>query len=135
MKQFLCLLGLLLITGCSSHQTESLSVETFNAQTAEAHSTGSADWPQSCLLVALRFVGDRDVCSRTIEISSKPERFEQAEVTITEEGLLDDSVDGHRHRLTLHKTSEGYWVLDSAQRSWKCVSGRGHTGYSCEPCS
>ena len=105
MKHLLCLLCLFLITGCSSHPTESLPVESFNAQTAEAHSTRSADWPQSCLLVALRFVGDRDVCSRTIEISSKPERFEQAEVTITEEGLMDDSVDGQRHRLTLHKTS------------------------------
>lgn len=130
------LLGILiLLAGCADIQVESLPVADFNAKTAEVHRVGSEEWPSSCLLVAMKFVGDREgSCFRTIEIEARPEAFESAEVVIREDGILDDSLDGYRHRLSMHKTTDGYWLVDSADQSWKCQTGRGHTGYSCDPC-
>lgn len=136
MKSLLQLLALLvLVSGCSEHKSRSLPVEEFNEKTAEVHKSGSEDWPLSCLQVALRFAGDREEArSRRIEISSMPERFETTEIVILEEGLMDDSLDGYRHRLNMKKTREGFWRVEAAEQSWKCQSGRGHRGYSCEPC-
>ena len=136
MKRLLQLLLLLiLVSGCSQHKSQSLPVEEFNEKTAEAHKSGTEDWPMSCFQVALRFVGDpEEVRSRRIEISSMPERFETTEIIILEEGLMDDSLDGYRHRLSMKKTRDGFWRVEAAEQSWKCQSGRGHRSYSCEPC-
>lgn len=136
---FFCVL-LSQLLGCGSatpsQGARELPVQEFNAQVSAAHTDTEETWTNSALQVALRFIGDHErIAHRSIEIHARPERFDTVTVVVTEEGLLDDSVDGHRYRLSLRRTPEGHWGIESAQKSRKCKPGRGHQSYSNEPCN
>lgn len=55
-------------------------------------------------------------------------------VTITQEGLLDDSVYGQRFFITLTRASDGTWTIDDLQTTWRCQRGRNPGIYSPELC-
>lgn len=137
MKSKFCIpLLLLYLTACSPtpFTTRPVPFEEFNALVATAH-TNDKPWTQSLIQVVLKFVGDNERArKRSIEITSLPERFSDAEVVVTREGLMDDSISGVQHRLKLHRTDRGYWQIDSATRAQKCHQDRGHTTYSSTPC-
>jgi len=79
---------------------------------------------------------NKSLLSQTIErIHKNPESSEAAEVIITNEGLLDDSVMGVKYKLTLKRIKNGAWVIESAGKAVKCWKGRGHTTYSKELCN
>ena len=55
-------------------------------------------------------------------------------VTVTLDGLLDDSVRAQRFVLVLSQNDDGEWRLDSAATAQRCQPGRGHQAFSPEPC-
>jgi hypothetical protein len=111
-----------------------LDVEAFNLKITRAHQKGES-WCQSPLLVTLKLVGDRhESKKRTIEIDSSPEAFRDAHIVVTEEGLMDDSVAGVRFEVMLRQGKGDVWIVESAEKTWKCWPGRGHQDYSDKPC-
>jgi hypothetical protein len=54
-------------------------------------------------------------------------------VTVTLDGLLDDSVRAERWLLLFEPSGETY-VLSSAVRTLQCNPGRGHEEFTAEPC-
>jgi hypothetical protein len=104
----------------------------FNAMVARAASKGES-WARSAILVALKLVGEEIECSsRVIEVKSPPEEFASATITITDQGLLDDSVKGYKYRLRLEKRPDRTWRITEALKAWNCY--RGHKDFSTEPC-
>ena len=92
-------------------------------------------WEQAPALAAGEFRRlDRKVATLTsIDARSGPEGTGPVAVTVTLDGLLDDSVRTERWQLAFvpeddsYRLSEGRW----AQR---CRAGRGHDVFSAEPC-
>ncbi len=62
------------------------------------------------------------------------ENPQHSDVTITGEGLADDSVRGYRYNLQLKKNAKGTWVVVDVEKSWICQPGRGSQVYSQELC-
>lgn len=127
------LVGALLLSLSLSAWAKPVKFEEHNQRTSQAADRGES-WAQSALQVALKLVGDSQECrERRIEIQSTPEAFRDAHIVIIEEGLMDDSVFGIRYELMLRLGKHG-WMVESADKTWKCWPGRGHQYYSDEPC-
>jgi hypothetical protein len=57
-----------------------------------------------------------------------------ATVTVTLDGLPDDSVQAQRFVLGLSQNGDGDWRLTSAETAQRCRPGRGHQAFSPAPC-
>jgi hypothetical protein len=92
-------------------------------------------WERSPALVAAEFLRlDEDTSpSTTIEADTGPEGGGPAEVTVTLDRLLDDSVRTRLYDLELAREGET-WRLERATWSQICRPGRGHQDPSPEPC-
>jgi hypothetical protein len=110
-------------------------VADFNRQIRLAFLKGET-WTRSPILVSLRLIGETCECSsRQIELTSTPEAFQDGTITITDQGLLDDSIRGYRYHLALARVARGYWQIKEATKTLNCQKGRGHQEFSNQPCS
>jgi hypothetical protein len=92
-------------------------------------------WTADPVLVSLKFIGPSKGMTQTIERSyDNPESPKTAQVIITNEKLLDDSVMGVRYKLVLNRNENGSWFIERSGKAIKCWKGRGHANYSKEPC-
>ena len=94
-----------------------------------------AAWERSAATTAAEFVRlDRRTAARTrIDGRASAEGTGPESVTVTLDGLLDDSI--RAERWTLAFTPEnGTFRLTDARRAQRCRPGRGHTAFSAEPC-
>jgi hypothetical protein len=109
-----------------------LDVAAFNRRLAAAR---DSTWARAAATVAIEFVGGAACeCARfSVDVDAQPERFDEAQVTVIRDGLLDDSLRGDRHRLHLRRV-KGRWNVEAAHRSWRCTSGRGQQDYGITPC-
>jgi hypothetical protein len=55
-------------------------------------------------------------------------------ITLTHEGLEDDSVDGEKRIIEFEKIND-LWTIKSIRLGFKCWKSRGHTNYSGDLCS
>jgi hypothetical protein len=92
-------------------------------------------WERAPVLLAGEFLRlDRRQATRTSLSAQAPgEGTEAATVTVTLEGLLDDSIAAERFELALVRDGE-VWKLDSATWAQRCAPGRGHEDFSTQPC-
>jgi hypothetical protein len=93
-------------------------------------------WERSPVLVAGEFVrlDERDVSRATVVADAGPEAGGPAIVTVTLDGLLDDSVAAERYVLRLRREGRT-WTLESATWALRCQAGRGHQAFTPEPCA
>jgi hypothetical protein len=94
-------------------------------------------WERSAAMTAAEFLrlDERTVSRTTIESRAEPgEGSGPSTVTVTLAGLLDDSVRAERWRLGFQQRGEVY-ALTAALREQRCHRGRGHSGFSPEPCA
>jgi hypothetical protein len=88
------------------------------------------------LLVAHAFAGAE---ARNVTLAVSYESGEAAlaaTVSVTLEGLLDDSVRGEEHVLTFARAgTQAAWQLTQANRRVRCWPGRGHAELSAAPCT
>ena len=111
-----------------------VSCNAINKKIAEA---ADATWTKSPFQVALKFAGDQMESRKKVIVAeslSGGENFDQLIITVEEDGLLDDSVGGSMLILRMEKKGTT-WDVTKASKVWKCWPGRGHVGYSSEPCS
>jgi len=93
-------------------------------------------WTSDPVTVSLKFTGPFEGLTQSIErMNDSAESPETTTVTITSEGLLDDSVMGEKFLLKLKRTGHGAWLIESAGKKVKCWPGRGHQDYSNKPCN
>jgi hypothetical protein len=114
--------------------TGSLPVADFNAfldRTRPAFAT-------SALRTAIEFanVGEGQAASTSVEVEEGVEGSSgQASVTVTREGLADDSVRAVRYVVVLDRNGDGTWRVRSAKRLQRCHQGRGHQDFSPQLCT
>jgi len=92
-------------------------------------------WERSAELAAAEFLrlDERTAVRTTIAGRSEGEGGGPRGVTVTFDGLLDDSVRAERW-LLLFQPDGGTYALSSAVRTLRCHPGRGHEGFTGEPC-
>jgi hypothetical protein len=113
---------------------EELDVTAFNRRIERAAEADSP-WVRSPAFVAIQYTGDSCECAKSsLEVQNEPERFDEAEVIVVHDGLMDDSIRGYRYRLAMKRDERGVWSLTSIRRAWRCWPGRGHEDYSTERC-
>jgi len=99
-------------------------------------SAGGESWTSDPVTVSLKFTGPFEGLTQSIERKNdSAESAETTTVTITNEGLLDDSVMGEKFHLKLKRAEHGAWLVESAGKMIKCWAGRGHQSYSNKPCN
>jgi hypothetical protein len=114
--------------------TGSLPVADFNAfldRTRPAFAT-------SALRTAIEFanVGEGRAASTSVEVEEAVEGSSgEASVTLTRDGLADDSVRAVRYVVILDRRGDGTWRLRSARRLQRCHQGRGHQDFSPQLCT
>ena len=92
-------------------------------------------WERAAELTAAEFLrlDERTAVRTTIAGVGVGEGAGPRTVTVTFDGLLDDSVRAERWTLVFQPEDEGY-RLDSAVRTLRCHPGRGHDDFTPEPC-
>jgi hypothetical protein len=131
----LCLLMGALLAGCGgSRETEwpgpPRPAADGSVPVAGFEEAGSS--PEALAVAFLRL--DEQRGATTSLVTTEPgEGATHATVVATLDGLLDDSVEALRYVLVVTKGEDG-WRLESARRTQRCRVGRGHRGFSAEPC-
>jgi hypothetical protein len=94
--------------------------------------TSRATWRQSPLRTSVEFLQLDDTAARTtsLRVTTNPDSLQQAEVIVTADGLLDDSVHATRFEVQLARRSDASWRLTSARWSQKCQPNRGHQDFT-----
>jgi len=110
---------------------EPLDVAAFNVRLAAAGDSAWARWP---VTIAVEFGGGGDCdCARlTVDVEMKGD--DRATVTVTSDGLHDDSWSAYRQRIVMRRDGRTGWTLERAGASWACVGGRGHAEFGTKPC-
>jgi hypothetical protein len=93
-------------------------------------------WEGSAAMAAAEFLrlDERTAARTTIAGSAEsPEGTGPQVVTVTLDGLADDSVRAERWRLEFEREGETY-VLTAALREQRCQPRRGHQGFSPDEC-
>ncbi|MDF0606051.1 hypothetical protein HZU77_010365 [Neisseriaceae bacterium TC5R-5] len=62
---------------------------------------------------------------------SQPEAFDRANISLSYEGLMDDSIKGVRLQLRLSRDGS-VWTINSVREDFSCRRGR--NGWSVKPC-
>jgi hypothetical protein len=94
-------------------------------------------WATSPLRASLEFLRlDEPVALTTSVVmeTSPPEGGERAVVTVTKEGLADDSIGAIRYVLEFERQADDSWRLMSAAWAQRCQGGRGHQDFTPELC-
>lgn len=130
----LALVAVLLVAGCggedqpaAADRERPVPVDEFNA----SHPDGVATPAE---LGALFVAGDSNARTTTIVVDRPGEAGPEATVTVTLDGLLDDSVRSVRYRLEV-ELREGAWRLRSASWAQRCALDRGHQDFTPEDCA
>jgi hypothetical protein len=136
------LVAVVALAGCgsSSHPTwdgppaatgdGTVAVAGFNAF-VESH----PDSALSAEALAAEFLRlDRRNATRTLIRTAGHEAADRVSIVVELDGLLDDSVRSVAYLLVARKVRDDGWRLVSAHRTQRCHPGRGHQGFSVEPC-
>ncbi len=94
--------------------------------------TSRATWTQSPLRTSVEFLqlDDTTAFTTTVRVTTNPDAPHQADVVVTADGLLDDSVRATRFEVQLARRSDTSWRLTSARWSQQCQPNRGHQDFT-----
>jgi hypothetical protein len=108
-----------------------VSVDEFVAYTEDV----DEEWEGSAAMAAAEFLrlDERTATRTSIEGIASAEGAGPETVTVTLDGLLDDSVRAERWTLTFVPEGDGY-RLTEAVWAQSCQRGRGHQDFGPEPC-
>jgi hypothetical protein len=114
---------------------QKVDVGGFNLAIEKAAKAGEA-WVKMPTQVVARMIRTfSDMRSRMIEMSAPgSESTDSLNVTVIDDGFLDDSVRGEKHRFELNIDEQGVWKFVSAEKSWRCWEGHGHRDFSVVKC-
>jgi hypothetical protein len=110
-----------------------LPVDEFNDFVAQAR----PQFATSALQTAIEFANAGDGAAATtsvIAFQGAEGNADEASVTVTRDGLADDSIRALRYRIVLERVDDRSWRLQSAQRTQRCHEGRGSQEFSTKLC-
>lgn len=110
-----------------------VAVDEFNAYLDSAQ----PPWAISPLRASLEFLAMKEPLAQTTSVvmeTHPPEGADEALVTVTEDGLADDSVGAIRYVLEFERQADDSWRLLSGTWAQRCQSRRGHQDFSTELC-
>jgi len=113
--------------------TGALPVDEFNDFLAQARPA----FATSALRTAIEFANAGDGGAATTSVlafEGAEGNADEASVTVTREGLADDSIRALRYRIVLERADDRSWRLQSAQRTQRCHEGRGPQEFSTKLC-
>lgn len=92
-------------------------------------------WERSATIAAAEFLrlDERTARRTTIDGKAPPEGIGPQTVTVTLDGLADDSIRAERWSLGFVQEAETY-RLTTALREQRCQPNRGHQGFSADDC-
>lgn len=112
---------------------KTLDTGNLNAEVGKAAGKGQT-WTKDPVLVTLKFAGSGlKGNTKIIEVRTPPEQGDEATITVSESGYLDDAISGERWRLWLKKGADGAWTIKRALWAQLC-SRPGRRFYSAEKC-
>jgi hypothetical protein len=114
--------------------TGSVPVERFNEFVDSSRPT----FATSALQTAVEFTnaGEGQAATTSVVASEGAEgNSDNASVTVTREGLADDSVRAVRYVIVLDRDADGMWSVRSARRLQRCHPNRGHQDFSPQLCT
>ena len=96
-----------------------------------------AEWERSPAMAAGIFLrlDKRTAVRTTIDAKAGPEGGGDQIVTVTLDGLADDSVRTERWTLGFEEREDGVYALTGALREFRCHEGRGHQDFGGKDCS
>ena len=94
------------------------------------------EWERSPAMAAGVYLrlDERKATRITIDAKAGPEGGGGQIVTVTLDGLADDSVRAERWTLGFEEGEDGAYVLTGALRELRCHEGRGHQDFAGEAC-
>ena len=101
----------------------------------DASAARGAAWTKDPLRIALTLLDAGD--APEVRLERRDESAEGAErttVTLTEDGLADDSVRGSRSELVMTLQEDGSWRVESFERGYRCWRGENTENYTAESC-
>ena len=106
-----------------------LPVDAFNAHAESV----DEPWERDLAKVTDEFLAlrEQESGSRSFQSTSSGD---SASASLLIEGLGDDSVRARSYDLTFTRREDGTWRIESARWAQRCQQGRGHQGFSAEPC-
>jgi hypothetical protein len=113
--------------------TGSLPVEAFNDFVEEDR----PPFATSALRTAIEFAhaGEGQAATTSVVAFEGPEgSADEASVTVTRDGLADDSTRALRYQIVLERADDESWRLRSARRTQRCQPGRGSQEFSTKLC-
>jgi hypothetical protein len=111
----------------------SLPVDDFNDFVDEARPA----FATSALRTAIEFAhaGEGQAATTSVVAFEGPEgSADEASVTVTRDGLADDSTRALRYQIVLDRADDERWRLRSARRTQRCQPGRGSQEFSTKLC-
>ncbi len=107
-----------------------------NITMAKAATAGEAWVKEPAQIIARTYGGFSEMRSKTVEFAAlTADEPDTLTVTITSDGLMDDSVRGEKIYLVLKADNQGVWKFTSASKSWRCQPGRGSQDFTTVKCS
>jgi len=131
LRQFSKVLG-----STKTEMAEAVDFAAHNQTIDKAATAGEAWVKDPARIIARTFGGFSEMRSKTVEfLSQSPDGSDTLSVTVTNDGYMDDSIRGERFRLELKLDDQGTWKFTSANKSWRCQTGRGNQEYSIVRCT
>jgi hypothetical protein len=121
------------VTGIEVRSIKSLDTKKLNAEVSKAAGKKEA-WTKDAILVALKVTGtELKGNTQIVEVRTPPEQRDEAIVTVTNSGYLDDAIGGERWRLWLQKGADGTWTIKRVLWAQLCTRP-GQKFYYAEKC-
>ncbi len=138
MKQLILIGTLLTILLSCNNQDDldsfiSVDIKEYNDR-IEEWKTRKERWTDDPILITRELFRIDDPERKTI-IDFETKTVDNVTVTLTQEGLSDDSVDGEKRIIEFKKVNDS-WTITQIRLGFKCWKSRGgHTNYSGDICS
>ncbi len=107
-------------------------IKKYNDSITESRAKGQA-WTADPILITRELFRSDDPERKTI-IDFESATVDKVKVTLTQEKLSDDSVDGEKRIIDFEKVNDS-WTIRQIRLGFKCWKSRGHTNYSGHLCS
>ena len=133
----ICTLSILIINCTNSNvqnettiDSSSVKIDKYEKLNQRVRKAGNINTPVELIKY---YYGEIDA-DQNINISVDQLENNQYEITLIQENIKDDSIEGMRV-LMLAKRDNNQWTVLDIQRTWRCQKERGHTNFSSEMCN
>jgi hypothetical protein len=111
------------------------NIDGYNEEIQEGYAAGG-EWCNDPLLIVHKLLLSKSNQEGNpyFKIEGKADAVNHMTLTVTQEGVMDDSVNGEK-RIISFIFQNGKWRISQIKVGFKCFRNRGHDNYSGQACS